>query len=191
MTLDELSVSFTADISGFTAAVSQACALISSAALQADALAGRFSAAGAAAGDGLAGGILARRGAVVSAARALADAAANALRGALAIHSPSRLTYQTGVFFDEGLLDGIAGSADRVEREAQLLGASAAQALRQPGMNQPVAPSPIASAYPADAQGGDLSITIPLEIDGYRLGVAAIEGINRVTGGTGRVALDL
>ena len=36
------------------------------------------------------------------------------------------------------------------------------------------------------ASGGN-----PLEIDGYRLGVAAIEGINRVTQGTGRIQLNL
>lgn len=191
MTLDELSVSFTADISGFAAAVGRLSALISSAADQADAMAGRFSAAGAAAGDGLANGILARRSAVTAAAKALADAAAGALRGALDIHSPSRVTFQAGVFFDEGLLSGIAGSANRVEREAQLLGLSAAQALRQPAVSQPVSPVSPAPAAAVDAPLGDMSITIPLEIDGYRLGVAAIEGINRVAGGTGRVALDL
>lgn len=193
MTLDELSVSFTADISGFTAAVGQAGALISAAAGQADALAGSFSAAGASAGDGLAGGILSRRGAVVSAARAVAVAAANALRGALDIHSPSRLTYETGVYFDEGLLRGIAASADRVEKEAQTLGLSAAQALADPALRQPLPAAPFAesqSAAPVSADGA-LNLTIPLEIDGYRLGVAAIEGINRVTGGTGRVTLNL
>ena len=128
---------------------------------------------------------------MTAAAKALADAAAGALRGALDIHSPSRVTFQAGVFFDEGLLSGIMSSANRVEREAQLLGLSAAQALRQPAVSQPVSPVSPAPAAAAAAPLGDMSITIPLEIDGYRLGVAAIESINRVAGGTGRVALDL
>lgn len=193
MTLDELSVSFTADTSGFAAAVSQVTGLLSSAGSAADALAAHFSAAGSAAGEGLRSGILSRRGAVVSAARAVANAAANALRGALSIHSPSKVTYEAGAYFDQGLLNGIAQSAGRVEKEAAMLGQSAVRALRAPEISQPVqtAFSFSSPAPEAAASLPDLSLTIPLEIDGYRLGVAAIEGINRVTGGTGRVELHL
>ena len=193
MTLDELSVAFTADTSGFAAAVSQVVGLLASAGSAADALASRFSSAGASAGDGLRGGILSRRGAVISAARAVADAAASALRSALAIHSPSRVTYEAGAYFDQGLLNGIAQSAGRVEKEAALLGQSAARALHSPQLSQPVQsafPPPL-SAPESAVSAPDISLTIPLEIDGYRLGVAAIEGINRVTGGTGRVELNL
>ena len=193
MTLDELSVSFTADISPFASAVSQLSSLISSASAEADQMASQFTAAGAAAGDGLRNGILSRRGAVMAAARAVAAAAANALRGALAIHSPSRVTYQVGAYFDQGLLEGISRSAAQVEKEAAQLGQSAARALA--GTD----PSPAAAAFPAapasspSAAGTEstISLTSPLEIDGYRLGVAAIEGINRVTQGRGRVELTL
>ena len=159
---------------------------------QADGLAASFTAAGSSAGDGLRNGILARRGAIISAAQAVAAAAANALRNALIIHSPSRLTYQVGTYFDQGLLNGIADSAGQVEREAELLGRSAAEALR----SVPDAALPEAAPFSAAAPGIDqvlnnLTITVPLEIDGYRLGVAAIESINRVSGGTGRVELAL
>ncbi|MBQ9263742.1 MAG: hypothetical protein IJ189_05965 [Clostridia bacterium] len=193
MTLDELSVSFTADISGFAAAVAQVSALITAAAGEADGLAAHFAAAGAAAGDGLRSGILSRRGAVVSAAQAVARAAANALRGTLDIHSPSRVTYQVGAFFDQGLLDGMAASASQVEKEASLLGQTAASALSAPDVATPGATwSGFAASSPTPEQTPlNLSITVPLEIDGYRLGVAAIEGINRVTNGTGRVELAL
>ena len=50
---------------------------------------------------------------------------------------------------------------------------------------------PLPAAIPAAPADQNISITIPLELDGYRLGVAAIEGINRVTQGSGRVELNL
>lgn len=196
MTLDELSVVFSADTAPFAAAVGNLSALLSAAAAQADAAVSQFQAAGGHAGDGLRNGLLSRRSSVAAAAKALADAAANALRGALNIHSPSKLTYQVGAYFDEGLLEGISASAWQVEREADALGRSAAQALQVPAFTPPPVPlspvfSPSAPAAPSDAALAPISLTIPLEIDGYRLGVAAIEGINRVTQGTGRVELTL
>lgn len=194
MTLDEISVRFTADIAPFSAAAAQTAALLSAMGAQASTLSARFHSAGAMAGDGLRSGILSRQGAVVAAARAVANAAANALRGALSIHSPSRITYEVGQLFDEGLLRGIAQSAGQVEKEADLLGRRATAAL-QPVAASPVLPIPslitaAQSAAPA-APPQEISITIPLEIDGYRLGVAAIEGINQVTRGSGRVELNL
>ena len=193
MTLEELSVVFSADVAPFAQAVSQVSGLISVAASQADGMADHFTAAGTQAGDGLRIGLLSRRSAVAQAAQALAQAAASALRGALAIHSPSRVTQQMGALFDEGLLQGIAGSANRAEREAASLGSRTAAALQFPDVPVPVpAAAPSAAATPAgEAALPPISLTIPLEIDGYRLGVAAIEGINRVSHGTGRVELTL
>ena len=192
MTLEELSVVFSADVAPFAQAVSQVSGLISVAASQADGMADHFTAAGTQAGDGLRIGLLSRRSAVAQAAQALAQAAASALRGALAIHSPSRVTQQMGALFDEGLLQGIAGSANRVEREAASLGSRTAAALQFPDVPVPVpAAAPSAAAPAGEAALPPISLTIPLEIDGYRLGVAAIEGINRVSHGTGRVELTL
>lgn len=193
MTLEELSVRFSADISPFSAAVASLTGVISAANAQVDSMAAHFQAAGSSAGAGLSNGILAQRGAVVAAAQAVAAAAAAALRGALQIHSPSRVTFEAGTLFDEGLLQGIAGSAGRVEKAAGLVGDQAAQALEIPQLAQQL-PLPVQSAAPLSsaAQTGEsapVSITIPLEVDGYQLGVAAIEGINRVANGSGRIEL--
>ena len=193
MTLEELSVIFTADIAPFTAAAHQLSGMLTQMSAQADALAAHFHAAGVQAGEGLRAGLLSRQGAVTAAARQVALAAAAALRGALQIHSPSRLTYQAGRYFDEGLMQGIESSAGRVEKEAGALGERTAQALHFPQVEFPV---PVSSAPAAPAPDMDqllsrISITVPLEVDGYQLGLAAIEGINRVSQGTGRVELIL
>ena len=198
MTLEELSVLFTADIAPFTGAMHQMSALLSQMGAQADGLADRFASAGADAGRGLRDGLLSQQSQVAAAARALADAAAISLKSALDIHSPSRLTYQVGAFFDQGLIDGIAAGAERVAKEAANLGLSAASSLRSPAWDASLA----SASAPAESDPGAfsslldqalsrVSITVPLEVDGYRLGMAAIEGINRVTQGTGRVELSL
>ena len=66
-------------------------------------------------------------------------------------------------------------------------------ALRKPEITLPEASVQAVRRAEPDAETllSQLSITVPLEIDGYRLGVAAIEGINRVSQGTGRVELTL
>ena len=244
MTLDELSVVFSADIAPFEDAVAQVCALLAQCAAQADALTAVFRQSGVSAGHGLANGLLSTQGAVAAAARAVADAAASALRSALQIHSPSRLTYGLGKQFDEGLALGVSENAASSLQAAQSLGGGAASALDRalevpvplPSADAPdrlppppempledmtddemkrrllawrgkdsalarsgpdVLPDLPASAFSrsAPSENGDgylpLSITVPLEVDGYRLGVAAIEGINRVAQGTGRVELNL
>lgn len=191
MTLDELSVVFSADIAPFSQAVSQLSSLLPGIASEVDGLAAAFQSAGVQAGQGLRNGLLSQRSAVASAARLIADAAADALRSALQVHSPSRLTYQAGSFFDEGLLQGIRDSASRVEREASSLGLHTARSLDLPDVEMPLSPLPAfaPSAFVPAEKEMPISIQIPLEIDGYRLGLAAIEGINRVTRGTGRLNL--
>lgn len=195
MMLEELSVRFSADIAPFSAAVSQVQGMLSALGGAADGITAQFQTAGAMAGEGLKNGLLSQRAAVAAAAQMLAQAAANALRGALQIHSPSRLTYEVGRFFDEGLLEGIRGSADRVAAEAGNLGKGAAFALQDAAVQMPLSPaadfSAARQAVSPDQALSSLSLTVPLEIDGYRLGVAAIEGINRVAKGTGRVELML
>ena len=195
MTLEEISIRFTADTAPIAAALQDLTGLLSQAGSQADQLTDVFRLAGAQAAEGLREGLLNRRFGVMEAARALADAAADALRSALSIHSPSRLTFQVGAFFDEGLLRGIAGSAGQVERQAAALGRTAYQAMKVPDLDVPAFSLPTPLAAPVspspEAQLPPISLTIPLEIDGYRLGVAAIEGINRVTQGAGRVELTM
>lgn len=181
MTLEELSVVFSADLAPFTAAANSLGVLLSGMSAQADQLAGRFEWAGYQAGEGLKDGLLSRQDAVISAARQVAQAAAAALQGALQIHSPSRLTYEAGKYFDEGMVQGILDGLGRVEAAAGNLGGQSFQALA----------TPIAASSPSslDQALSRIAITIPLEIDGYRLGVAAIDGINRVSLGAGRTEL--
>lgn len=62
MTLDELSIRFTADISAFSAAMASLTGLIGAANAQVDGMAAHFQAAGASAGAGLSSGILSQQG---------------------------------------------------------------------------------------------------------------------------------
>lgn len=188
MTLDELSVVFSAEVAPFENAVARVTALLPGAADAVDGLATHFESAGLQAAYGLRSGLLSGKSAVTAAAKAVADAAAAALRGALQIHSPSKVTFQVGQYFDKGLLDGIENGVSAVENAAAGLGGSAVQALSGPALR--------AAGHAGTTESGrenaeNISITIPLEIDGYRLGVAAIDGINRVSRGTGRVELAL
>ena len=188
MTLEELSVVFSAEIAPFESAVARVTSLLPGVSAAVDALAAHFEAAGLQAAYGLRSGLLSGKSAVTAAAKAVADAAAAALRGALQIHSPSKVTFQAGQYFDAGLLQGIENGVSLVENAAAGLGRNAADAL----ISAPVSPSaPVGTAARGQENAENISITIPLEIDGYRLGVAAIEGINRVSRGTGRVELTL
>lgn len=212
MTLDEISVTFSADAAPFADAVSTVCELLFTAGNAADALADRFHSSGVQAGEGLANGLSSMRGAVAAAARTLADAASDALRGALDIHSPSRLTYEIGLLFDEGLTRGLVSGAEAPAEAARRLGGDTAASLEStlsaPGrsaaraekalsaLSVPASLPDLSPAYTATpslsaADAAPISLTIPLEIDGYRLGVAAIEGINRVARGAGRVSLEI
>lgn len=213
MTLDEISVVFTADTAPFEDAVATVAELISASEALLVPLPGRFFQAGAQAGLGLANGLNSMRGAVTAAARALADAASDALRTALDVHSPSRVTEDLGRQFDLGLIRGISAGDRDVSSAAAALGGSASRSLAgmlsapekaadaslrslsSSAFSVPSLPLPDAPAVPAASFPGTedqpLSLTVPLEIDGYRLGVAVIEGINRVARGSGRISLSL
>ena len=168
----------------FTTAAQQLSGMLFALGSQADQWSAQFAEAGRRAGTGLQLGLLSQREGVIAAARQVALAAAAALRGALQIHSPSRITYEMGRYFDEGLMQGILDGVGRVEQAAVRLSDRSVQSLALPQL----------SAAPASSLDQALSridITIPLEVDGYRLGVAAIEGINRVSSGAGRAELRL
>ena len=186
MTLEELSVVFSADLAPFSAAIQRMGAMLSDLDGRADGLAVQFSDAGRRAGEGLQKGLLSQRAAVAAAALQVAQAAASALRGALQIHSPSRLTYEMGRYFDEGLMQGILDGVGRVEQAAGRLSDRAVYSL------SPQSPLPASAPPPSlDQALSRIAITIPLEIDGYRLGVAAIDGINRVSRSAGKTGLQL
>lgn len=149
--------------------------------------------AGAALGQGFANGIAGKYSAVMSAANRIATAAANRIRSALQIHSPSRVSFELGGFFTEGFADGIYASMNMAEQSAGAISEVARSAI---------AANPSASA--ADGMGlynmvhtavsnalGGTSIVIPLNVDGMKLGEASIQGINRVTRSTGRLMLEI
>jgi len=177
-------VVFSADLAPFTTAAQQLSGMLFALGSQADQWSAQFADAGRRAGAGLQMGLISQRDGIIAAARQVALSAAAALRGALQIHSPSRITYEMGKYFDEGLMQGILDGVGRVEQTAIHLSDRSIQSLSLP---QPSA-SPTSSMDHALSR---IDITIPLEVDGYRLGVAAIEGINRVSGGAGRTELRL
>lgn len=186
MTLEELSVVFSADIQPFTQAVEGVQGLVSQASASVDGLAGSFFQAGVQAANGLQAGLLAGRGSVASAAAQLAQAAAAALRNSLQIHSPSRVTQEMGQMFDAGFLQGILDKAPHLEAETGRLGLRTAMALEEAaspssGRTDGIQAAPMTPVH----------VTLPLEIDGYRLGMAVIENLNRITQSTGRVELKL
>lgn len=196
MTLEELSIRFTADAQPLTAKLSQLSGLMSAASAQAGALEAAFYASGSRAGAGLAGGILSQKGAVTAAAQAVARAAESALRAALKIHSPSKVTQDMGARFDEGFALGIRGAQTDAQDAAVHMSALSLDALRLPKAQELPAASfqktderALAAAFSDAAR--QISITVPLEVDGYRLGVAAANGLNRVRASTGRFGLTL
>lgn len=195
MTLEELSVVFTADIAPFVAAVQG----VKQMAWEADgilgAMAASFSSAGYQAAAGLRQGLLAGKKGVVEAAAEVAAAAARALKDVLKIQSPSRVTAEAGQMFDAGFLQGLMDRLPQVEQATAALGARAADALQASvpdGVFPPYHLQERDGALPAAAGAvPPVNLTLPLEIDGYRLGMAVIENLNRITGSTGRVELTI
>lgn len=177
MTLEELSIIYTADVLPAVSAMQDLVSAFYRVSDEITYLQQNFSAAGKQAGQGLADGILSTREKVIAAARIVAQCAANELRSALSIHSPSRLTEEMGMQVGAGLANGILQSAGQVTSAVSSLPPVSMQA--SPLFDQ---------VTPAQE---NISITIPLEVDGYQLGVAAIDGINRVSRVTGRAELSV
>ncbi|MGQ2287177.1 phage tail tape measure protein [Leuconostoc suionicum] len=77
-----------------------------------------FSTAGSFLGQGLVNGIRSMAGNAMSAAASIANAAAAAIRRALKIHSPSRVTYGIGEYVGEGLINGMISEQSSVAQAA-------------------------------------------------------------------------
>jgi hypothetical protein len=191
MTLEELSVRFTADAQPLIQTLNELSALVQSASEQAEALTSAYRVCGENAGNALALGLLSKKDTVVRSARLVADAAKNALKEALDIHSPSRVTMKMGQRFDEGFVKGLAAGRANVQDAAAGIGNLSLDALSLPQMKA------LSAAPFAQNTGKSLSdtlnealrrleITVPLEVDGYRLGVAAIRAMQQVNEATGR-----
>lgn len=186
MTLEEMSVVFSADVQPFALAVDAVQGMAAGAVQAVDAMAAEFTQAGLQAALGLRAGLLLGKSSVVHAAAELAAAAARAMRDALDIHSPSRVTREMGRMFDEGFLQGILEHTPRIEEETRRVSRQAAQGLQE-SMPQTVPGSSGGEA----AFSAPVHVTLPLELDGYRLGMAVLENINRIRQSTGRVELQL
>ena len=191
MTLEELSVRFTADAQPLIQTLNELSALVQSASEQAEALTSAYRVCGENAGNALALGLLSKKDTVVRSARLVADAAKNALKEALDIHSPSRVTMKMGQRFDEGFVKGLAAGRANVQDAAAGIGNLSLDALSLPQMK---ALSAAPFAQNTEKSLSDtlnealrrLEITVPLEVDGYRLGVAAIRAMQQVSETTGR-----
>jgi hypothetical protein len=96
-------------------------------------LQGSANAAGSQAMAGFENGIRARGAGAIAAARSIAAQAAAAMRQALKIHSPSRVTTKIGEQTGEGLAKGTDGkkSRDRVKKAAKRLAAFLAENLKK------------------------------------------------------------
>ena len=90
---------------------------------------GLFQSAGSFIGQGLVNGIKSMAGAAMSAAASIASRAAGAIKKALKIHSPSRVTYGFGGYFGAGFINGIASTQKQVARVAGGMGDMASNAL--------------------------------------------------------------
>lgn len=147
--------------------------------------------AGADLSQGFANGISSKVSAIVSAAKRAADSAVAKLKNLLKIASPSKVTRELGGYFGEGFAEGIQSTVRMAESGAAALSMAAVRAVR--AANIPADDNGIGGTVRGAVQGamGDMNITVPLTVDGIKLGEAAIRGINRVTRSAGRVMLEL
>ncbi|MBC9701121.1 MAG: phage tail tape measure protein [Leuconostoc sp.] len=90
---------------------------------------GLFQSAGSFIGQGLVNGIRSMAGSAMSAAASIASQAAGAIKKALKIHSPSRVTYGFGGYFGAGFINGIKSTQKQVARVAGGMGDLASNAL--------------------------------------------------------------
>lgn len=185
--LDTLEICFTANLSGVDAQLSVLKGRLSG-------LSGSGRIYGRALSDGFAAGVRSGSGAVDKAVSAMVNSATRRIRSLLSIHSPSKVTESFGAYFGEGFARGVSGSVSAAERAAGMLGAAAmarlsGAALPESGM----AAGGVEKAVQAAVERalGDVQLTIPLNVDGIKLGEASIRGINAVTRSAGRLLLNI
>ena len=144
--------------------------------------------------SGFAAGIRDRSGAVQSAVSSVVNAAIRKMRTLLDIHSPSRVTEGFGAYFGEGFIQGISATVAGAERAAGDLSQAAASALGNveiPEAETSGTALDRAAQSAVERALGGVNLTVPLSVDGMKLGEAAIRGINAVTKSTGRMLLDI
>ena len=80
--------------------------------------------------SGFINGINSRAAAAKSAARALGNATNAALKSALRERSPSKISYQFGEYYGQGLINGMDDTSNKAEKSATNLGRSAIKGLK-------------------------------------------------------------
>ena len=184
MTLETLEIRFQAQVEE---AAAQLQALIAQIRQVSAAASGMYS-AGLRLSQGLATGIRAGKSSVIKAANEVASAAVSRIRSALQIHSPSRVAHDLGARFSQGFALGMLEGRTQAAASARSLGGVAAAAVEQAPVAR-VAEGDLAAAV--ERALGGMRVVAPIEVDGVRLGQAAIRGINAVRRATGRQMLDL
>jgi len=140
--------------------------------------------------NGFAAGIRDRNGAVQAAVSSMVSAATRKIRSLLDIHSPSKVAEGFGAYFGEGFALGVEGSVSGVEQAVDGLGRAAVSGLG--GMEIPAGQSVEQAAQAAVERAlGGVQLTIPINVDGVKLGEASIRGINAVTKSAGRLLLNI
>ena len=124
-----------------------------------------------------------------AAVKAIVSAATSRIRSLLAIHSPSKVAEGFGAYFGEGFALGVDGSVSEVARAADALAGAAVGAISAPALPGEVSEQGTETAVQR-ALGG-VNLTVPLYVDGMKLGEASIRGINAVTRSAGRVLLEI
>lgn len=140
---------------------------------------------------GFASGISSKSSAVNSAVSRIVNQAIKKMRSLLDIHSPSRVAARFGSYFGEGFAIGIQESVSHVARAASDISAAASGSLSAALPGEVRSSAPMDAAAAANAALGNMNLTIPLNIDGIKLGEASIRGINAVTKSAGRLLLNI
>lgn len=135
---------------------------------------------------GFASGVRSGGSAISAAVSSVVNSALSRMRALLKIHSPSKVTQELGEYFSEGFAQGVAGCAVEVGRAADVLSGSALSALTE---SMPVDFGAESSSTGRAME--NLQLTVPLYVDGMKLGEASIRGINAVTRSAGRVLLNI
>lgn len=179
-------------LSGQTSAKSAASAVTLAAKFGGESAKTAAGSAGLDLSKGFANGMLSYIDKIKSAAASLASAALNKLKNLLKISSPSKVTFAMGGFFSEGFAGGIASSVNLAQHSASMLARGAAMSLN-PGMMSFGGDSDMSAMVRTAVNDalGSADIVIPINVDGMKLGEAAIRGINRVTRASGRLMLDI
>lgn len=142
--------------------------------------------------NGFAAGVRDRNGAVQAAVSSMVNAATRKIRSLLAIHSPSKVAEGFGAYFGEGFALGIGGSVSGVERAAGALGDAAVTGLGSAELPEFGASCSETSVQAAvDRALANVQLTVPIHVDGMKLGEASIRGINAVTKSAGKLLLNI